>query len=97
LAIGGDGVISVASHVAGKEIKEMVRSYKEGNIEKACEIHLTLSPLFKALFMTTNPIMVKSAVKLKGIDVGGLRPPLVDATRDQIEKLEKVMRDAGVL
>lgn len=97
LAIGGDGVISVASHVAGKEIKEMVRSYKEGNIEKACEIHLTLSPLFKALFMTTNPIMVKSAVKLKGIDVGGLRLPLVDATRDQIEKLEKVMRDAGVL
>lgn len=97
LAIGGDGVISVASHVAGKEIKEMVRSYKEGNIEKACEIHLTLSPLFKALFMTTNPIMVKSAVKLKGIDVGGLRLPLVDATRDQIEKLEKVMRDTGVL
>ncbi|MDI6891563.1 MAG: 4-hydroxy-tetrahydrodipicolinate synthase [Actinomycetota bacterium] len=97
LAIGGDGVISVASHVAGKEIKEMVRSYKEGNIEKACEIHLTLSPLFEALFMTTNPIMVKSAVKLKGIDVGGLRLPLVDATRDQIEKLEKVMRDTGVL
>ncbi|HAW59933.1 MAG TPA: 4-hydroxy-tetrahydrodipicolinate synthase [Actinobacteria bacterium] len=97
LAIGGDGVISVASHVAGKEIKEMVRSYKNGDVEKAREIHLILSPLFKALFMTTNPIMVKSAVKLKGIDVGSLRPPLVGATREQIEKLEKVMKDAGIL
>jgi 4-hydroxy-tetrahydrodipicolinate synthase len=50
-------------------------------------------PLFKALFITTNPIMVKAACKLKGIDAGGLRLPLVEATEAEIDKLKKVMED----
>ncbi|MDP3013783.1 MAG: 4-hydroxy-tetrahydrodipicolinate synthase [Candidatus Subteraquimicrobiales bacterium] len=97
LALGGTGAISVASHVVGKEIKEMITEYKKGNLTKAKDIHLKLMPLFKALFMTTNPIMVKAAVRLKGIDVGALRLPLIEATDDQIAKLKKVMEDTNVL
>lgn len=96
LALGGDGVISVASHVAGREVKEMVTAFREGDEKRALDIHLRLLPLFKALFMTTNPIMVKAAVKIKGLDVGGLRLPLVEATSAQIEKLKEVMVQVGV-
>ncbi len=97
LALGGTGVISVASHVAGKEIAEMIKGYKNGNVSKAKDLHLKLMPLFKALFMTTNPIMVKAAVNLKGLNVGGLRLPLISATEEQINKLKKVMEEVGVL
>lgn len=97
LALGGTGVISVASHVAGKEIAEMIKGYKDGNVSKAKDLHLKLMSLFKALFMTTNPIMVKAAVNLKGLNVGGLRLPLISATEEQINKLKKVMEEVGVL
>ncbi|MDI6689027.1 MAG: 4-hydroxy-tetrahydrodipicolinate synthase [Actinomycetota bacterium] len=97
IALGGVGVISVASHIAGREIQQMIKAYKKGNTQEALELHLRLLPLFKALFMTTNPIMVKAAVKLKGIDVGAPRPPLIEANREQISKLKKIMRDAKVV
>lgn len=97
MALGGVGVISVAAHVAGKELKEMVTAFREGNYKKALDIHLKLLPLFKALFMTTNPIMVKAALKLKGLDVGGLRLPLIEATPEQVQKLRDVMIQVGVI
>ncbi len=91
LALGGHGVISVASHLVGKEIKKMVSFYKKGDCRESLKIHLRLLPFFKILFLTTNPIMVKAGVKLKGIDVGGLRPPMIDASDEQISKLKKLM------
>lgn len=97
LALGGVGVISVASHVVGREFKELVDAYHRGDENKAREIHFKLLPLFKGLFMTTNPIMVKAALKLKGLDVGGLRLPLVMATPDQVKILREIMIQVGAI
>lgn len=97
LACGGTGVISVASHLAGKLMKEMIVDFFEGRVEDAKRIHLKLLPLFKALFLTTNPIMVKEALNLTGFDVGGLRPPLVIATKEQRESMVAVLKELGIL
>ncbi len=97
LALGGNGVISVAAHVAGNEIKQMVGAFLAGDEKGALGLHLRLLPLFKTLFMTTNPIMVKAALKLKGVNVGGLRLPLIEATADQVERLRRVMVDTKLL
>ncbi len=97
LTLGGDGVISVASHIAGEEIKEMVNAGKSGDLEKARSLHFDLLPLFKVLFITTNPIMVKAAVRLKGIEVGPVRLPLVEPSQVELEKLETVLKGLSLL
>lgn len=97
MALGGTGVISVVSHVAGPKFKEMVDAQAAGDHTRALRIHLELLPLMKALFMTANPIMVKKALELQGFPVGGLRLPLIDATAEQTAELERVMRHTGVL
>lgn len=76
LAVGGSGVVSVASHLVGKQLQHMIQAFEAGHIQVATQIHLKLFPLFKALFATTNPIPVKTALKLKGWDVGSTRLPL---------------------
>jgi len=84
LSLGGYGVVSVASHIAGNEIKEMINHFFNGNLEKSLEIHIKLFPLFKVLFIASNPVPVKTALKLKGFDVGGVRLPLVNLTEKEI-------------
>jgi len=96
LSVGATGVISVASHVAGKQIREMVTAFIGGDPARAAALHARLLPLFKGLFVTTNPILTKAALKLRGLDPGGLRLPLVDATEEQVEKLKAVMREAQI-
>lgn len=91
LSVGAVGVISVASHLVGQEIKKMILSYFEGKVEVAKKIHLKLLPLFRVLFITTNPMCVKAALKLTGFDVGGLRLPLIPANNEEIEKIRKVL------
>ncbi len=93
LAVGGHGVISVASHVAGLLIKEMVDSYFSGRVDRAKELHLKLFPLFKVLFITTNPVPVKAAVNMIGIESGIPRLPLVAATPQEAEAVRKVMAE----
>lgn len=90
LSVGGCGVICVASHVAGLEIKTMIDAYFAGEIDKAAKINASLVPLFKALAVTTNPIPVKAALDISGFSVGGLRLPLTQAT----EAERKVIADA---
>lgn len=87
LAVGGYGVVSVASHVVGKQMSAMIESYLAGNIEKAQEIHLSLIPIYKSLFMTANPIPVKAALKIQGFEAGTVRLPLVDADETVIAKV----------
>jgi len=87
LAIGAYGVISVASHVIGKDIKQIISEFKEGNTSKALEIHLKLYPMFKALFTSPNPIPVKAVLAKQGLVEETVRPPLVKLTADQREKL----------
>lgn len=97
MGMGGTGVISVVSHVAGPRFKAMIDAQANGDHTRALRTHLELLPLMKALFMTANPIMVKKALDLQGFSVGGVRLPLVDATAEQTAELERVMRHVGVL
>jgi 4-hydroxy-tetrahydrodipicolinate synthase len=97
MGLGGAGVISVVSHVAGSRFKEMVEAQAAGEHTRALRIHLELLPLMKALFITSNPIMVKMALGLQGFPVGGCRLPLIEATQAQTAELEQVMRHVGVL
>jgi 4-hydroxy-tetrahydrodipicolinate synthase len=76
LAIGGYGVISVVSHLVGKQIKEMMESYLGGNTEAAARIHRHLIPLINAMFIVSNPIPLKYALNQVGFRVGSPRLPL---------------------
>jgi len=97
MGLGGTGVISVVSHVAGPRFKEMIEAQAAGDHTRALRIHLELLPLMKSLFMTANPIMVKKALELQGFPVGGVRLPLVESTAEQAAELERVMRHVGAL
>jgi len=78
LALGGYGIISVASHLVGKQISDMVYSFLDGNTSRAAEIHRHLLPLVNALFVVANPIPVKFAVNQAGLRVGKPRLPLTE-------------------
>jgi len=97
LAVGGYGIISVASHVAGKMIKQMVEAYVAGDVATAKDLHIKLFPLFKVMFITTNPVPVKAALELIGIKAGPPRLPLVKATAQEIEAIRKVLVDLNIL
>lgn len=97
MAIGAKGVISVASHLVGSQIQTMVQSFLSGQVESAIQIHLKLFPLFKTLFLSTNPIPVKAALQLQGWDVGSTRSPLADAPEEVIQALKSVLVDLALL
>ncbi|ACX51511.1 dihydrodipicolinate synthase [Ammonifex degensii KC4] len=97
LALGGRGVVSVVSHLVGKRLKEMISSYYSGNVTLAAKIHRELYPLMKGMFITTNPVPVKAALNLLGINVGPPRLPLVEANQAEKEKLAELLREAGLL
>ncbi len=97
MGLGGTGVISVLSHVAGDRFKEMINAQVAGDHTRALRIHLELLPLMKVLFITANPILVKEALRLQGFEVGGVRLPLVEPTAEQTAELERVMRHVGAL
>src|SRR5439155_7297994 len=97
MALGGYGVISVVSHVAGPQIKSMIDAFVSGDVTGAASLHCQLSPLFKAAFITTNPIPIKAALTMCGLPAGGLRPPLVEATEAEQAIIGKALADLGVL
>ncbi|MEF9842035.1 MAG: 4-hydroxy-tetrahydrodipicolinate synthase [Raoultibacter sp.] len=97
MKLGGAGVISTIGNVAPARMKEIVELCAAGDFDAALKAHEALYPLMHELFMTSNPILVKEALKLSGFPVGGVRLPLVDATPEQSESLAQVMREVGVL
>jgi len=97
LSVGAEGVISVASHLVGKEISDMVKAYFSGDVKKAGEIHFKLLPLFKVLFITSNPIMVKAAMEMTGFPVGKPRLPLIEANEKEKEAIKKVLKDLKII
>lgn len=97
LAVGGQGVISVASHLVGDSLQQMIQAFEQGQVQVATQIHLKLLPLFKALFITTNPIPVKAALRLQGWQVGGLRLPLNDDSAMAEPQLKAAMADLNLL
>lgn len=97
LSVGGTGVISVAGHIVGKQMKEMITAFFQGDLAKAQAIHLELHPFFRAIFVTTNPIPIKTAVNLIGLNAGPLRLPMVEATDSEMDYIKKAMQDVGAL
>lgn len=83
LAVGGHGIISVASHLVGAEMKMMIEAYLNGNNEEAARLHRRLYPVFKRLFHCPNPVAVKYALQLRGYHVGGVRLPLVEPSESE--------------
>lgn len=97
LAVGGAGIISVAGHVAGKKIKAMVENYFAGEVAEAAKQHLELYDLFKAMFITANPVPVKYALSLKGVTPQGVRLPLVEANEEQKAVIKAAMERLDLL
>ncbi|MEY8562249.1 4-hydroxy-tetrahydrodipicolinate synthase [Eggerthellaceae bacterium 3-80] len=97
MKLGGVGVISTIGNVAPARMKEITDLCAAGEWEAAAAANHRLMPLMEGLFETSNPILVKEALKLIGFPVGGVRLPLVDATPEQSERLASLMREVGVL
>ncbi|MCX5749141.1 MAG: 4-hydroxy-tetrahydrodipicolinate synthase [Candidatus Saganbacteria bacterium] len=97
MSVGAYGVISVASHLAGREIKKMVDLYVSGDVNKAEEIHRKLMPLFKVLFIAPNPSPLKFALKAIGHDCGKTRLPLVEPSAAEKKEIIKVMKGLSLI
>jgi len=83
LSVGAYGIVSVVSHVVGKELKAMINAYVQGDVKKAALLHGKLHPVMEGLFCAPNPVPVKYALNVKGFPVGGVRLPLVSLTEEQ--------------
>ncbi|WP_026573745.1 4-hydroxy-tetrahydrodipicolinate synthase [Bacillus sp. UNC438CL73TsuS30] len=92
LAIGGAGIVSVASHIIGNEMQEMVNLFKNGHVQEAAAAHRRLLPIMKALFAAPNPTPVKAALNLKGVNVGGVRLPMVPLTDEETNTLQSILQ-----
>lgn len=90
LAIGGAGVISVASHVVGNDMQKMIKAFEEGRREDAAEIHRALLPLIRALFAQPNPTPVKYAMTKLGFDTLEVRLPMVQMTDEEKANFDKI-------
>ena len=97
LSVGGVGVISVASHLVGRKIQDLIAAFRKGDAATAARIHAELGPINRALFITTNPTMVKSACNMLGFKVGGVRLPLVQATPAEMKVMEDALKKIGLL
>ncbi len=91
LSIGADGIVSVASHIIGKEMQQMAEAHLSGDTSRAAKLHQELLPLMEGLFATPSPGPVKTALQLKGLDVGSVRLPLIPLTEDERKSLSKLL------
>ena len=96
LALGGHGVISVASHLVGTQINEMIYDFVKGDVKKATELHLRLTPLFTALFLVANPCPVKYALNKVGFNVGKPRLPLVEPDAKTAALIDEVLKKSKI-
>ena len=91
VSVGAHGVISVASHIIGKEMKDMIHLFKNGNTKEATKMHLKLYPLFKKIFMAPNPVPVKECLKKMGLIENYVRRPLVELDEEERKELYSVL------
>ncbi|WP_186577418.1 4-hydroxy-tetrahydrodipicolinate synthase [Aquibacillus kalidii] len=92
-SIGGKGIVSVAAHVIGNEMNEMIRAFESGDVVQAASMHRELLPIMKGLFMAPSPTPVKAALKMKGFDVGSVRLPLIPLNNNEEQQLNKILMD----
>jgi 4-hydroxy-tetrahydrodipicolinate synthase len=97
MSVGAHGVVSVASNVAPKAVSRMVKAYAAGDLKTAQKLHGQLYPLFKDLFLESNPAPVKAALEMMGIGTGELRLPLVPVSAATRKQLEATLKATGVI
>jgi 4-hydroxy-tetrahydrodipicolinate synthase len=97
LAVGGIGVVSVASHLVGDRIQGMIGAFTNGQNQTATDIHLQLLPLFKGLFCAPNPMAIKAALKLQGWEVGSLRLPMCELPDELQPFIHLLLQQQGLI
>jgi len=97
MALGGKGVISVASNIVPQEIHDLTQYALNGNFEKARQMHCRLLPLFKGIFIETNPIPIKAALAMKGLIKESYRLPMYGMNTENREKLRKILKDLKII
>lgn len=97
VALGGDGVISVAAHLVGPDMRRMLDCFAQGRPAEAAQMHLHLLPLFAGLFMVSNPVPVKEALSLVGQGAGSVRPPLAALGDGERAVLRQTLEAVGLL
>jgi 4-hydroxy-tetrahydrodipicolinate synthase len=91
VSIGGTGIISVSAHVIGNEMQQMIQSYRNGDGASAARMHQKLVPVMKAIFSAPSPSPVKAALNARGVEVGGVRLPLLPLNQEEMDTLETVL------
>lgn len=94
LSVGGTGIVSVASHIIGNEMQEMVKLFRTGDTAGAAALHRKLLPTMKALFAAPSPSPVKAALNLSGVPVGGVRLPMLALTEEETATLQQFLPSA---
>ena len=97
MSLGGKGVISVASNIIPDEMHELTDSALSGNFKKAMELHYKFLPLFKGIFIETNPIPIKAALAMKGMIKEVYRLPMCEMKAEHKEKLKKILKDLKLI
>ncbi|MHC4138310.1 MAG: 4-hydroxy-tetrahydrodipicolinate synthase [Planctomycetota bacterium] len=97
MSIGGKGVVSVIANILPREVSELVSSFLNGEVEKSQSLHRSLFPLCKAMFIETNPIPVKTAMKLLGRLNGEMRLPLCNMSDEHRSQLKKILEEHGLI
>jgi len=97
LSLGGSGIVSVAGHLVAQDLKNMIQCFGKGEVKEAWSIHHRLFELFKVLFITTNPVPVKTALEMVGVPVGGFRLPLCGPSEKELKAIREVLVKMGFL
>ena len=96
LAVGGVGVVGTSTHFSGVGTKAMIEAYERGDVAEALRLHRLLLPIFTGIFRTQGTILVKAGLRLRGLDVGPVRLPLVEATEHELSHLRQDLAAAGL-
>jgi 4-hydroxy-tetrahydrodipicolinate synthase len=96
LSIGAVGLVGTSTHFSGSGAKQLIEAFERGDTAAALQKHRQLLPIFTGVFRTQGTILVKAGLKLGGLDVGPVRPPLVDATEHEISHLKQDLAAAGL-
>jgi 4-hydroxy-tetrahydrodipicolinate synthase len=97
ICLGAVGVVSVASHVVGDHIRRMIELALQGDVAGARKVHEEISPIYAAMFITSNPIPLKAALRELGLPAGPPRLPLLPATDAEREQIRRALEDGGLL
>lgn len=93
MSIGGAGIVTVSGHIVGNEMQEMINYFKNGNLKKASELHQSLLPFFKTMFIAPNPTALKAGLNIIGVEVGGVRLPLIEASESEVNQVKTALEN----